>query len=77
MSELIKTDALAALLSGKEVQRSYKGEWEDLTADDPVDVFFTSESFRLKPRYITLNGIKVPAPFEPKEGERFHYHILS
>ena len=25
--------------------------------------------FRLKPRTITINGIEVPAPFEPKEGE--------
>jgi len=26
-------------------------------------------AFRLKPRTITINGIKVPAPFEPKEFE--------
>lgn len=25
-------------------------------------------AFRLKPRTITINGIEVPAPFEPKEG---------
>lgn len=28
-------------------------------------------AFRLKPRTITLNGIEVPAPFEPKEGETY------
>lgn len=68
MSELINADAaLRELLCGKKVERCYKSEWSDLTADDPIDVFFTSESFRLKPRTITLNGIEVPAPFETKE----------
>ena len=30
--------------------------------------------FRLKPRTITLNNIEVPAPFEPKDGDKY-YHI--
>lgn len=29
----------------------------------------TTWKFRLKPRTITLNGIELPAPFEPKEGD--------
>ena len=29
--------------------------------------------FRLKPRTITINGIEVPAPFEPKKGEKYFY----
>ena len=29
--------------------------------------------FRLKPRTISINGIEVPAPFEPKNGEDFYY----
>ena len=29
--------------------------------------------FRLKPRTITINGIEVPAPFEPKVGEGYFY----
>lgn len=29
--------------------------------------------FRLKPRTITINGIEVPAPFEPKEGDVYWY----
>ena len=29
----------------------------------------TTWKFRLKPHTITINGIEVPAPFEPKEGE--------
>jgi len=31
-----------------------------------------SLKFRLKPRTIKLNGIEVPAPFKPKDGERFY-----
>ena len=31
----------------------------------------TTWKFRLKPRTITINGIEVPAPFEPKEGETY------
>lgn len=31
-------------------------------------------AFRLAPRTITINGIEVPAPFEPKEGEKF-WHL--
>lgn len=27
--------------------------------------------FRLKPRTISINGIEVPAPFEPKDGDEF------
>ena len=30
--------------------------------------------FRLKPRTITINGIEVPAPFEPKEGDAY-WHL--
>lgn len=29
--------------------------------------------FRLKPHTITLNGIEVPAPFEPKNGEKYFF----
>lgn len=39
-----------------------------------TNLFFSDRfKFRLKPRTITINGIEVPAPFEPKEGERFYY----
>lgn len=30
-------------------------------------------AFRLKPRTITINGIEVPAPFEPKDGDKTYY----
>lgn len=29
--------------------------------------------FRLKPHTITINGIEVPAPFKPKEGETYWF----
>ena len=29
--------------------------------------------FRLKPRTISINGIEVPAPFEPKDDDKFFY----
>lgn len=31
----------------------------------------TTWKFRLKPRTILINGIEVPAPFEPKIGEKY------
>ena len=31
-------------------------------------------AFRLKPRTILINDIEVPAPFEPKDGDKY-YHI--
>lgn len=78
MSELISADAaLKELLCGKKVERSYKSEWEDLTADDPIDVFFTSESFRLKPRTVNLNGIEVPAPFDGSLKHKQYAYVLN
>ena len=33
----------------------------------------TTWKFRLKPSTISINGIEVPAPFEPKEGDKYYY----
>ncbi|WP_046205847.1 hypothetical protein [Acinetobacter radioresistens] len=33
----------------------------------------TTWKFRLAPHTITINGIEVPAPFEPKEGDKYYY----
>lgn len=85
MSELISgKEALIALVNGEEVQHFNKKmatfgnlvkdeEWgccDELTISD-----FNSDlwAFRLKPRTVNLNGIEVPAPFEPKEGEECCY----
>ena len=49
-------------------------EWKDIY--DAANGFSIQEfdadgiEFRLKPRTITINGIEVPKPFNPKEGDR-------
>jgi len=67
-------EALIALANGEtvEVKRIHDNEWKPAQLFG-VSVFTDSEttSFRLKPRTITINGIEVPAPFEPKEGETY------
>lgn len=72
MSELISgKEALIALANDQEVEYFDEklGEWVymDITHHFKRD-------FRLKPRTITINGIEVPAPFEPKHREIF-WHI--
>ena len=76
-------EALIALANGEEVEVShphdkwYEG-WESLNSSGGK--FFllylldetTGYKFRLKPRTITINGIEVPAPFKPKEGEKVY-----
>ncbi|MCF0263352.1 hypothetical protein KW868_02535 [Acinetobacter guillouiae] len=82
-------EALIALANGKEVEfyNPFEGNigWKELGEFSTVrallnDCFVCSDDgeevktkFRLKPRTITLNGIEVPAPFEPKEGESYFY----
>ena len=45
-----------------------------LVSSDDLGIFDRGNYFRLKPRTIAINGIEVPAPFEPKEGDKY-YHI--
>ena len=59
---------------------SYQGgSWVDFCLDEHEEEFTIGDlinpryEFRLKPRTITINGIEVPAPFEPKEGEIYWY----
>lgn len=69
-------EAAAAWIDGIPVEVRYKGTmWFNLSFPNyGVDVFKSkNHEFRLKPRTITLNGIEVPAPFEPKEGEIFFF----
>ena len=77
MSELSSgKDALIALANGQEVEcRAYEKNWVDAgNKHHPLSLFFDdSFQFRLKPRTITINGVEVPAPFEPKDGESFWY----
>ena len=66
-------EALIAIGEGEEIEYKFKDSngWMPqncLTIDGYLsDVAI----FRLKPRTITVNGIEVPAPFEPKEGEKY------
>lgn len=73
-------EALIALANGESVQKktdSLGGDcWLDISKKEPfnLDCFLSGLNrygdtikFRLKPRTITINGIEVPAPFEPKE----------
>ena len=78
MSELISgKEALIALANGDEVEY-YKHEWMDVNRLSVRDLTSSDNmyKFRLKPRTITINGIEVPAPFEPKIGE-YVYFISS
>lgn len=76
-------EALIAIANGECVQGSIGWGWEDIEVTDKISIqsFLTGVNksgikvdFRLKPRTIILNGIEVPAPFEPKEGDLF-WHI--
>ena len=44
--------------------------WNDANELNGYQFTAPHYKFRLKPRTITINGIEVPAPFEPKEGEK-------
>ena len=81
MSELISGKSAYNLIGqGVEVQAHVeyeKGllEWQDAKELPACDILNGNFDFRLKPRTITLNGIEVPAPFEPKLGDR--YYVLQ
>lgn len=79
--------ALTAALAGETVQISVE-PWEEknwdtfnpLEDDVSTKVFFSGMSegvqkvfFRIKPKTILINGVEVPAPFKPKEGDTFYY----
>ena len=79
MSKLISgKEALIALANGEgvECKNNVTGmDWSDATGLLVNSFFNTTNTwvFRLKPRTITINGIEVPATFNPKEGEVFYY----
>ena len=73
MTELISgKEALIALANGEDVEFYHNNCWswvgEMIVIKHFVDDVFR---FRLKPRTITINGIEVPATFEPKIGEEY------
>ena len=74
MSILTGKEALIALANGEEVENWNGSIWWDVEGTWQIDVFLkTDRKFRLKPRTITINGIEVPAPFEPKVGEKYWF----
>ena len=75
MTNLISgKEALIALANGEEVQWATGNDFQDITDEWQVREFLhPSFKFRLKPRTITINGIEVPAPFEPKVGEKYWF----
>ena len=75
-------EALIALANGACVQKRSSewidDRWMEITSIEPFNLncFLSGVNrngenieFRLKPKTITLNGIEVPAPFEPKCGD--------
>ena len=80
MSNLISgKEALIALANGEEVEfKDGMEKWENIKHHMNLDLsmFLTAPEwmkFRLKPSTITLNGLELPAPFEPKDGDRFYF----
>ena len=75
MSELISgKEAKLAWANGKKLQIANTIVGEDFydmdDSNTTLNIFdLDFYQFRLKPRTISINGIEVPAPFEPKEYE--------
>lgn len=67
-------EALIALANGEDVETKKKDEitWSSI-GFFAVNIFKDEKwEFRLKPRTISINGVEVPAPFEPKEDGIFY-----
>ena len=75
MSELISgSEAKLAWVNGEYVEYNVHTDWHKLGGATPLSIFDRVDVvFRLKPHTILINGIEVPAPFEPKNGEDFYY----
>ena len=81
MSKLISgKEALIALANGGEVEcRAYEKNWINANnKHHPLSLFFDdSFQFRLKPRTITINGIKVPVSFNGELGHKQYAYVLN
>ena len=71
MSNLISgKEAKLAWANNKEIEYMPLNKWNLLGGSTPLSIFDRDDvKFRLKPRTITINGIEVPAPFDPKDGD--------
>lgn len=74
MSKLISgEEAKKAWANGEMVQWRQTFSWNDLGVMNMLGIFDADDiEFRLKPRTVKINGIEVPAPFEPKEDGMFY-----
>lgn len=72
-------DALRALADGKEVEFNSQDKWLDIRKYPwDLNIILNNPNgikFRLKPRTIKLS-LEIPAPFEPKEGEKY-WHLYA
>ena len=77
MSNLISgKEAKLAWANNKEIEYMPLNKWNLLGGSTPLSIFDRDDvKFRIKPRTITINGIEVPAPFEPEIGD--DYYILD
>lgn len=69
-------EALIALANGEEVEYQVvenRNVWNKVSSMAVNLILSNNFKFRLKPRTITINGIEVPAPFEPKDGDKTYY----
>lgn len=68
-------EALIALANGEEVEYEVVVDkvWKLISSMSVNLILNDNFRFRLKPHTILINGIEVPAPFEPKNGEDFYY----
>ena len=70
-------EAKLAWANNKEVEYMPLNKWNLLGGSTPLSIFDRDDvKFRLKPRTILINGIDVPSPFEPKEGDGF-WHVST
>jgi len=85
MSKLISgKEALIALANAEEVEIRFNSTdgWNKIDQKDAYsfEIFLNPISraeFRLKPRTITINGVEVPAPFEPKDDEDCRAYVID
>ena len=66
-------EALIALANGEEVEYKSINGWSNAKHLHAYEFLGMYPKLRLKPRTITINGIEVPAPFEPKVGEKYWF----
>lgn len=69
-------EALIALANGEDVQIESNKQWVSVENCQVYQFLYSNcnYKFRLKPRTIKIGDIDVPAPFEPKGGDKY-YHI--